>query len=129
TGISIIDLNVMAGHPSDRLESLTQRLKIKLCIRIVLSYAQQHADAPHALALLRARRERPSRRAAEPRDEVAAFQMIVHSVPTSGSRVAGYRIGDDQSADILRTASSFRPIRERLNLRRRASRVSASVKR
>ena len=33
----------------------------------------QHADAPHALALLRARRERPRRRrAAEQRDELAA---------------------------------------------------------
>src|SRR5262249_43286039 len=32
---------------------------------------QQHADPPHALALLRARRERPCRRAAEQRDEIA----------------------------------------------------------
>ncbi len=34
-----------------------------------------------------------------------------------------------QSAGILLTASSFRPIRERLNLRRRASGVLATVKR
>jgi hypothetical protein len=36
----------------------------------------EHADAPHPLALLRARRERPrSRRAAEKRDELAASCM------------------------------------------------------
>jgi hypothetical protein len=35
---------------------------------------QQHADAAHALALLRARRERPRRsRAADKRDELAAL--------------------------------------------------------
>jgi hypothetical protein len=33
----------------------------------------QHPNAPHALALLRARRERPrGRRAAQQRDEIAA---------------------------------------------------------
>src|SRR5262245_7144302 len=86
TGVSIIDLNVMAGHPSDRLESLTQRLKIKLCIRIVLSYAQQHADASHPLGLLRARRERQrGRRAAEQRDELAAFHLCVQSITSSAS--------------------------------------------
>jgi hypothetical protein len=74
----------MAGHPSDRLESLTQRLKIKLCIRIVLSYAQQHADASHPLGLLRTRRERPRSHAAEQRDELAPSQWIeLHSVPAA----------------------------------------------
>jgi hypothetical protein len=44
-----------------------------LRFRIILGCRHQHADAPHALALLRARRERPrSRRAAEQRDERAA---------------------------------------------------------
>src|SRR5215470_7482980 len=43
----------------------------------------EHADAPHALALLRPRRERPrGRRAAEQRDEVAPFYLIEwHSIP------------------------------------------------
>jgi hypothetical protein len=37
----------------------------------------EHADAPHALRLLRARRERPRRcRAAEQRDELATFHRI-----------------------------------------------------
>ena len=39
--------------------------------------AHEHADAPHALALLRACRERPhGRRAAEKRNELASFQLI-----------------------------------------------------
>jgi hypothetical protein len=51
--------------------------------------------------LLRARRERPSCCTAEHRDEIAPFQMIeLHSVLTSRSRIAGYRIGDDQSAGV-----------------------------
>jgi len=47
---------------------------------------------------LRPRRERPRRHsAAEQRDELAALQVIeLHSVPSQG-RIAGYRIGRDQS--------------------------------
>jgi hypothetical protein len=37
----------------------------------------EHANSPHLLRLLRARRERPcDRRAAEKRDELAALQLI-----------------------------------------------------
>ena len=56
----------------------------------------ERADAPHAVALLRARRERPSHRTAEERDELAPFLIELHSVPSQG-RVAGYRISEDQS--------------------------------
>jgi hypothetical protein len=35
----------------------------------------EHADAPHALALLRPRRERPRRRAAKQRDERTPFHV------------------------------------------------------
>jgi len=50
-------------------------------------------------ACLRARRERPRGcSAAEKRDEVAPFQLIeLHSIPPP-ARIAGYRIGIDQSA-------------------------------
>jgi hypothetical protein len=48
--------------------------------------------------LLRPRRKRPRRRAAEKGDELASFQMIeLHSIPASLGRIAGYRIGEDQS--------------------------------
>ena len=44
----------------------------------------QHADTPHALALLRPRRERPRRRrAAEQRDELAALHSITSSARAS----------------------------------------------
>jgi len=36
----------------------------RLCPRILGSESIEHADAPHALAMLRPRRERPRRRAA-----------------------------------------------------------------
>jgi hypothetical protein len=38
------------------------------------------------------------RRAAEQRDELAAFQLIeLHSIPASQGRTVGYRIDEDQS--------------------------------
>jgi hypothetical protein len=43
---------------------------------------------------------RPCRRAAEKRDELAAFPLIeLHSIPASQGQIAEYRIGEDQSAD------------------------------
>ena len=46
-------------------------------------------------------RERPRRHAADKRDELAAFQLIeLHSVPIGQGRIAGYRIGGEQSAGI-----------------------------
>jgi hypothetical protein len=46
--------------------------------------AVEHTDAPHPLALLRARRERPHRsRAAKQRDELAAFHSITSSAIAS----------------------------------------------
>ena len=47
---------------------------------------------------LPARRERPRGRAVEQRDERASFHLIeLHSFPASQGRIAGYRIGSDQS--------------------------------
>src|SRR5262249_26990117 len=43
----------------------------------------EQADAPHAVALLRARRKRPSRRAAEESDERAALHSITSSAMAS----------------------------------------------
>jgi hypothetical protein len=40
---------------------------------IVRGCGQQHGDAPHALGLLRARRNRPRSRVADERDELAPF--------------------------------------------------------
>src|SRR5262249_26987030 len=52
--------------------------------RIVRSQAaREHAYAPHRRLLLRPRRERPRRRAAEQRDERAALHSITSSAATS----------------------------------------------
>src|SRR5215831_9990046 len=51
--------------------------------RAILAKPAQHADAPHAFGLLRPRRERPRSRAAEQRDELAAFDLRTHSITSS----------------------------------------------
>src|SRR5262249_8177814 len=59
---------------------LRERRDLGERIRIVRAPAHEHADAPHPLGLLRARRERPrSRRAAEQRDEPAPLHSITSS--------------------------------------------------
>src|SRR5262249_24678452 len=72
------------------------------------SLAQEVTCAPnhrslHVRRLLRARRERPRRRAAEQHDELAAFQLIgLHLIPHEpGPRTAAYRTGKDQSAAVV----------------------------
>ena len=58
--------------PAQLLQPLQERRDAGLRFRIVRGCGHEHADAPHPLGLLRARRERPRRRrAAEQRDELA----------------------------------------------------------
>ena len=63
--------------------------------RIGFLVTYHHADAPHPLALLRARRKRPRRRAAEQRDELAAFHSITSSARASrlSGKVEAERLG------------------------------------
>src|SRR5262249_26088514 len=58
-----------------------------LCFRVVLVIAHQHADAPHALGLLRPRHDRPGGRAAEERDERAPPHSITSSARSWNSRL------------------------------------------
>jgi hypothetical protein len=63
--------------PAQLLQISQKRRDFDACLRIALGTLNEHADTPHPLALLRARRERPSGcRAAEERDEVASLQSI-----------------------------------------------------
>src|SRR5215472_7504017 len=62
------------GPPESR-KPLAKRRDTQLSFRIALGERHQHADTPHALALLRARRERPRGRAAKQRDELAAVHV------------------------------------------------------
>src|SRR5262249_53849341 len=75
-----VDLNVAAFGPSQLLQSLLECGQVSLKFRVALGMRHQHADAPHALALLRARGKRPRSRAGEKRDEVAPFHCPVPPV-------------------------------------------------
>src|SRR5262249_33612708 len=97
-----IDLHISADGPAKRLQPLQEGSEPCLVVRIVRRCGEEHADAPHPLALLRARRERPRRSAAGDRDELTPFQLIeLHSFPASQRHVTGYRIASDQSAAML----------------------------
>src|SRR5215510_3169260 len=80
---ALIDLDIAALGPPQLSKHLPKRRETDLRIRIALFASHQHADAPHRLALLRARRERPSCRAADERDELAAFHSITSSAIAS----------------------------------------------
>jgi hypothetical protein len=71
-GPAPLDLQVAALMPIEGGEPLDQSGSARLAVRS--AHSDQHADASYALALLRPRRERPRRRTAEQRDEVAALQ-------------------------------------------------------
>src|SRR5215475_3649565 len=79
-----IDLHISADGPAKRLQPLQEGSEPCLVMRIVRRCGEEHADAPHPLALLRARRERPRcSRAAEQRDELAPLHSITSSAMAS----------------------------------------------
>jgi hypothetical protein len=57
---------------------LQERGDLDRRFRIVHSDSHKHADAPHSLALLPTRNERPRRCAAEPSDEFAPSKAKPH---------------------------------------------------
>ena len=74
--------HIAATSPTQLLQRLLERRDSGLAFSIIRSPVHKHANPPHTLRLLRARRERPrGRRAAEEHDEVAA----VHSMTSSAS--------------------------------------------
>ena len=75
---SIIDTDAAAVVPAQLLQRLAESLEIVLLLNI-FGERIEHADAPHALTLLRARHQRPSCRSAEQRDEtrVVSFNHLV----------------------------------------------------
>jgi hypothetical protein len=70
---------VAAIGPTQARKRLSESRDARLIRGIVLVGQHEHADAPDAVALLRAGRERPRRRAAEERDEVAPLLSIISS--------------------------------------------------
>src|SRR6516162_5057410 len=80
---------VAAFGPAQVRKRLRERREANLIQGIGFFARHEHADAPHAVALLRARRERPCRRAAEPSDEVAPFGKRTLGHPASLARAGG----------------------------------------
>jgi hypothetical protein len=76
-GKAMVDPHVMADGPTRLLEALRECCKTGLRFGIVRRDRHERADAPHALALLRPRRERPGREAADERDEIATLAQRV----------------------------------------------------
>src|SRR5262249_9504939 len=73
---AVVDLQVTSDVPSQFPKSLQERGVAGEWLRVVRGQASEHADPPHPLALLRARRERPrDHRAAEQRDELASAHV------------------------------------------------------
>jgi len=64
--------------PTQLSKRLRERREVSLPHGIVFVKRHEHPDAPHAVALLRARRKRPRRRAAEERDELAPSKAHLH---------------------------------------------------
>src|SRR5262249_49505370 len=82
---AIVDLNVVALRPPELLECLPESCQISLSFEVVIGIRHQPANPPHPARLLRARRERPRRRAAEKRDDLAPFQLTnLHALPSQG---------------------------------------------
>src|SRR5262245_23318239 len=75
--------NVAPLGPSQFLQALLERGEPALPFRIIFGKPLQYSDAPHSLALLRARGKRPRRRDAEQCDEIATFHSITSSARAS----------------------------------------------
>src|SRR5262249_2844477 len=80
---AIVNTDIAAFRPSTLLEPLPECREAGLTFRVVLGEAHQHANPPHSVALLRARRKRPCRRAAEQRHELAPLHSITSSAIAS----------------------------------------------
>ena len=61
----MLDSDIAVLGPAERLETLAKCNDPSQHFGIILGVWMQECDAPHALGLLRARRERPRGRAAE----------------------------------------------------------------
>src|SRR5215510_11410651 len=99
TAPAIVDAYVAARGPTQFFKCLPECRRIGLRIPIVLGKGRQYAHAPHPLALLRARRERPCRRAADERDELAALYLRGHSI-TSSARASSVQNSRDSLAQV-----------------------------
>ena len=92
--------------PSPIVKCLHKCFDVTLRFRIVFGHCHQHADAPHPLALLRLRRERP--RAAAPPSSVMNSRRS-HSITSSAraSSVDGTSRSSNLAVCVLMTSSNL----------------------
>src|SRR6516164_5197071 len=72
---TVVDAEIAAFRPYALFQPIPKRCESCPVFRIVLGEGGQHADVSSLVGLLRVRPERPRRRAAEQRDERAAFHV------------------------------------------------------
>src|SRR5258708_25606655 len=92
---AIVEPDVAASGPAELLKPLAERAEPSLCFWIVLRNRHQDPDPAHLIGLLRARRDRPRRRAAEERNNLTPFQLTkLHPLSLAGT--TAYRMRPDQ---------------------------------
>jgi hypothetical protein len=102
-----LNVDGAAIHPTKAGEPLAKFGKLAITFLVVFGRFLQHADPPHAFSRqLRARRDRPPRRAAEQRDELASPD---HSITSSAatSSVCGTVRPSIRAVERLMTSSNF----------------------
>src|SRR5215468_8656454 len=100
-GPADVDPHITSNIPAQFLQALVERCKSILTFRVVRSPVHEDTNPPRTFWLLRTRRQRPRRRAAEKRDEVAPLhclmlpvlstERIAHLATAQGSCAAGFR--------------------------------------
>src|SRR5262249_55849261 len=88
---SRLNADIAAGQPSKFFQLLPKRPDPRLHCRVVLDDIREYTDKRHALALLCPHFERPRRRAAEQRDELAARDHSITSSAAASSVVGTSR--------------------------------------
>src|SRR5262249_1606995 len=80
TGVAALEPHVLALDIAEGIESMSKGIDGRQCCK------PQDTDGDESLRLLRPHRQRPRRRAAEKRDEIAALQLTkLHPLPLSQS--------------------------------------------
>src|SRR5262245_16343513 len=106
-----VDPHVATDCPAPLLQSLKERRNAGLSFRIVCGKVRDNPDAPHALRLLRARRERRRGcRTAEQRDERAAFHgdLALASIASAASACHPASLIFTRATSIILTPTTMR---------------------
>ena len=94
----ILDRDVLILNIAELTQALPEGVDRRERVGGLRPSSQEEANLRDFRRLLRACRERPSRRAAEQRDELAPFHSTgLHAVPRQPGRIAGYRFRGRES--------------------------------